>query len=158
MKTKTPREYSKRYRELNPEKCRVSGRNWARRHRVRIAAERAAKMQNPEHAAAIRAYFHKYWKKCAAGKHIPKSLPLHREINGELVRVYRTSEVARMLPCSNAVIYKWHNLAWLPLPLIVDGRRLYQRYQVDLIGVLVCVKKRDSNTRANVVKFISENW
>ena len=152
------REYHHQYRKNNVDKCRTWNREYARRHSARIAAERAEKMTDPEHAEAVREYFREYWKKRATGEYIPYSPPLHRKINGDLVHVYRTSEAARLLHCSDAAIHQWHKKGWLPLPLVVDGRRLYRRYQVDLMGVLLCVKRRDFNTRTKVLKFISENW
>lgn len=152
------REYCREYRKENLDRCRAWGRNYFRRHSARLAAELAEKKQDPEHAEAVREYYREYWKKRASGKHIPWSPPLYHEFGGQQERVYRTSEAARMLFCSTATICQWHRKGWLLNPLLVRDRRLYRRYQIDLLGLLLSVRKRDYNTRTKLLKFISENW
>ena len=154
MNTKQQREY----RKANLSQCRSYNRNYARRNRKRIAAERKAAMQDPDHAEAARKYFSDYWRRRATGEHIPSSPPLYYEFDGKDEQVFRTSEAARLLHCSTATICQWHKKEWLPDPLMIRGRRLYRRYQVDLMGVLLSVRRRDFATRAKVLKFISANW
>jgi len=151
-------EYSRKYRRENLDKSRAWNREYARRHHARIAAKLAKKMQDPKHAESVRTYHREYWKACVSGNRVPWSPPLFHEIDGQQERVFRTSEAARLLHCSSAVICKWHAKNWIPLPLVVNGRRLYRRYQVDLMGVLMSVRQRDFTTRTKVLKFISENW
>ena len=158
MTTETSLEYSRQYRKKNLDRCRTWGREYFRRHSARIASERAEKMKNSDHAEAVREYYREYWRKRATGEHIPYSPPLYHEFDGQKERVYRTSEAARMLFCATATIFQWHKKGWLPDPLMVRDRRLYRRYQIDLLGLLLSIRKRDSNTRAKLLKFISENW
>lgn len=144
--------------EQKIDKIRASKRDYMRRNAKRIAAERAEQLQDPEHAEVVREYFRDYWLKRVSGEHVPWSPPLYHDFDGQRERVYRTSEAARMLFCSTATICQWHKKGWLPDPLLERDRRLYRRYQIDLMGVLLCVKQRDFNTRTQVLEFICAKW
>ena len=129
-------------------------REYRREHADEINAQlRKRRETDPEYAERIRQYGRNYWRRRCDG-HVPKPYPIH--INGE--RLYRTSEAARLLHCAEATISGWHRKGYVPLPLVVDGRRLYRREQIDLMGRMLEMKPNDHKAKAAASKFVCENW
>lgn len=129
-------------------------RAWRRRNADRInQVLRQRQQDDPQYAEDVREYGRKYWQRRCEG-YIPSPYPIH--VDGK--RLYRTSEAARLLHCSAAAILKWHEKGHVPLPRIVDGRRLYTRRQVDLMGSLLGIRAHDHETRQKVSDKIHDQW
>ena len=95
--------------------------------------------------------------KVAAG-HVPKPPQLHGTVEGNTARLFRMSEAARVIGCSATAFMRWHRDGWIPEPLIVDGRRLYTRGQLDLIGLFYSTPCHDHDARSERSKFVFSKW
>ena len=140
-------------------------REWFRRYfktyyeqnRERILKHQRHRFQNdPEFKARRDAARDAHKAKVRAG-HKPAPTPIYRTIDGESERVFRSSEVARMIPCSPTALANWERQGWLP-PAISERRRLYRQHQIELIRWFHSINCHDFDARIEASKFIFEKW
>lgn len=141
------------YREM----CRRHKRDYRHRHRDRINAEwRHRSATDPAFREAERASCQRTREKIKAGLPL-KVRPVFRDIGGESVRVYRCSEVARMIAASDSSIVMWEINSLIPAPMFTNPR-LYTEHQAKLIGLIAKSYPFDKVLRAQQSSKVHNQW
>lgn len=73
---------------------------------------------------------------------------MYREVEGELIEVFRISTVAGMIGRSVQAIRQWEKAGIIPKPIFGRGHRVYTRHQVALMHRVVAVSDRYRHKRA----------
>lgn len=161
MISERQKQHVQNWRDKNPEKYRALNKqchkNWYENNHDRILEDRRDHLRNdPDYKARQVASCKAHKAKVRAG-HTPEPDAIHRTLDGATVRLYRSSEVSRMIGCSASCLTDWERQGWLPQALF-ERRRLYTRTQIDLIALFYSVNCHDFDARTEASKFIFKKW
>lgn len=128
------------------ERSRASNRKWYYAHRDEYNAERRRKYaKNPDIRAKARSYSRAWQARMREGSGIERKM--FRTINGNVVRVYTSGEVAQKIGSSSQMLRNWERRGWIPASTFADSIRLYLPHQVKLLSQLSTRLKKPGTTR-----------
>jgi hypothetical protein len=161
MTTDKQRQHIQNWRDKNPERYRELNsrchKAWYENNHDRICEDRRERrVTDPDYKAKAIANSDAHKAKVRAG-HMPEPDAIYRTIDGLSVRLYRSSEAARMIDCAPINLCQWERQGWLPAAFF-DRRRLYTREQIDLIALFYSVDCHDFFARTEASKFIFKKW
>lgn len=142
------------------ERLRLQKLAYLDRHKARLNAERRDRMSDP--AERKRFYqFHSDWRERVRDGHTPELVPLYLvpKNRKRKQRVFRESEVLRMLGIPRITMIRWRNDGWVPDASTQHrNRRVFTRRQIDLLAHFYEQPCHDHEARSKASRFLFLRW
>jgi len=144
------------------ERRRETFRKWYENHRAEFNKQRRQRYKKDDEYR-VRAISHsqKYRKK----EHVVSGVKHHRLVDGQMVRVYRISQAAKLVGRSVQTLRAWEKLGFVP-PLASNGQhRVYRMHQIKLMQRIALLYDHHKYNQPllnkklwKLKKFIADRW
>lgn len=130
-----------------------ASRDWYRAHREKHNADRRAKYQADEqYRNTVKERSREYKREN------PKHEGSLRLVNGELIRMYRIGEVAKILKCSIRTIRRWEEKGIIPHSQGGGGPESHRVYKLHQVRLMLGLSKLTPRARMAMAEEIRREW